>query len=138
MGRILKVDHAYYKRKEGEDEEEEKRRQLRGDVDGVDQDEEESVAEGRPIVKEELELAKLMREHDDDDPMKEYLVREKREEVAKALRRLEKEEKRERRQKHRHHHHHRHRERRGSGDGDSDRDLKRGRRHHHPRRLRSP
>ena len=137
LGRVLKVDHTHYKRKEGEDEEEERRRDLRGDEDagtnhGVQSEEED---ERRPLLKEEIELAKLMREHDDDDPMKEYLIQEKREELAKALKALEKGEKK---RKHRHHHRHRpeHRSSRRSDDDDVDgeRDRRREHKHHHRRR----
>ncbi|KAL9637909.1 MAG: hypothetical protein Q9164_001904 [Protoblastenia rupestris] len=162
MGRVLKVDHAYYKRKEGEDEEEVKRRELRVDIveadgNGGKMSEEE---EERPVLKEEMELAKLMREHDDDDPMKGYLVQEKREEVARALEKLGKGGKGERRRRHKHRHrqresrgssdddggrerrrehkHHRHRDRGGRGDEEGDRERRRERSHHRDRRSRSP
>lgn len=96
MGRVLKVDHTRYKRKD--DEEETQREQaLRGQNDMKNGDltarlasEEESEDQQRPLLKEEKELAALIRGHDDDDPMKEYLVQEKKEEVAQALAALSK------------------------------------------------
>ena len=147
MGRVLKVDHTRYKRKDGE-EEEERERGLQGGAAGKES-EEESEEERRPMIREEVELQKLMRDHDDDDPMKGYLVQEKREEVAQALARLNvggKEGKRKREHKHKHHHHsHRreHRERRGN-DADGEKDDRRrpghgdGHRPSHRRRSKSP
>ncbi|KAI9812780.1 MAG: hypothetical protein M1827_004536 [Pycnora praestabilis] len=96
MGRILKVDHTRYKRKDDEEATDNAgvaNRQLdashndegaRGSkrdrvVDKGTEDEE------RPMMKGERELAELIRNHDEDDPMKEYLITEKREEVAAAL-----------------------------------------------------
>jgi RNA-binding motif X-linked protein 2 len=107
MGRVLKVDHTRYKRKEGEEEvdntgwnpnaeaedEGEGRRKKR-------RTESESEEE-RPLLKEEIELAKLIREHDDDDPMKAFMVKEKREEVEEALKKLQKSKKKG--DKHKHH-----------------------------------
>ena len=146
MGRVLKVDHTRYKRKDGEEEEEEGRERGLQGRGGSGESEEESERERRPVVKEEVELQKLLRDHDDDDPMKEYLVQEKREEVALALARLEgggEEGKRKRERKHRHHHRHSHRHdhrEKRKGDTDGERDARRGDRHRHGhmRRSRSP
>ncbi|KAL9067931.1 MAG: hypothetical protein Q9161_006550 [Pseudevernia consocians] len=146
MGRVLKVDHTRYKRKDGE-EEEERERGLHGGP-AVQESEEESEEERRPMVKEEVELQELLRDHDDDDPMKDYLVQEKREGVARALARLKDggKKKKERKHKHQHHHHshrHEHRER-GRSDADGEKDSRRrpghgdGPRHSHRRRSRSP
>ena len=145
MGRVLKVDHTRYKRKEGE-EEEERVRSLQGDLgleaEGSGSDRE--LVEKRELIKEEVELMKLEREHDEDDPMKEFLLEEKREEVRKALAKLKAGNEGEKRK---HHHHHR---RRNGEDGreDSRRDIanerddreerRHGHRHHHRRRSRSP
>lgn len=157
MGRVISVDHTRYKKKEGEiegigdegeeedgaddtdregDERRKRRRTNDSEVEGGEEEEEE---EDRPLIKEELELQKLLRDHDDDDPMKEYLVKEKREQVAEALRavvKLEKSDDRlsERRQhKHRHHHHHHHRSRptEYSEDGDRSRHRHRSRKERH-------
>lgn len=96
MGRVLKVDHTRYKRKD-EEEETQREQALRGHNDMKNGDltaqlasEEESEEQQRPLLREEKELAALIRGHDDDDPMKEYLVQEKKEEVAKALAALSK------------------------------------------------
>ncbi|CAF9925095.1 hypothetical protein IMSHALPRED_006374 [Imshaugia aleurites] len=72
MGRVLKVDHTRYKRKDGE-EEEERERGLQAGVAGRES-EGESSEERRPLVKEEQELRVLLRDYDDDDPMKDYLM----------------------------------------------------------------
>ena len=139
MGKMLKVDHTRYKRKEGE-EEEEREQMLRAAEGAKDApDSEEEAVERRPLLKEEVELQKLLINHDDDDPMKEYLVKEKKEEVATALAALQNREGTERKHKHRHHHRSR---RDGSGTvkvKEEDRDRRRHRHHHsHRRRSRSP
>ncbi|CAK1354979.1 unnamed protein product [Cercospora beticola] len=139
MGRVISVDHTRYKKKEGEvegigDEDVE-------DADDTDREgddrrkrrktEESESEEERPLIKEEIELQKLLREHDDDDPMKEYLVQAKREEVAEALKAVVKQkgENRghDRHRKHSRHHHHRS-SRRGDESDDGDRER---RRHEH-------
>ena len=146
MGRVLKVDHTRYKRKEG-DEEEERVRSLQGDLgleaEGIGSGEEEE--EKRELIKEEVELMKLERKHNEDDPMKEFLLEEKREEVRKALAKLKTGKEGEKR---RHHHHHRRHNRedgredsrrRVVGDKRDDKEERRhGHRHHHRRRSRSP
>lgn len=135
MGRVISVDHTRYKKKEGEvegimDEE--------ADEDDTDQegdsrrkrrrtDESESEEE-RPLIKEEIELAKLIRAHDDDDPMKEYLVKEKKDEVAEALKTMAKTKSKDKERKHRHRHHHRSRRDDEDGDGDRRKDRHRSRR----------
>lgn len=103
LGRVLGVDHCRYQLKEGEvegipdedaaddagddtDREGDARRKKRRRSHSESESEHE---ERRPLLKEEAELAKLLREHDEDDPMKSYLVKEKKDEVAEALNRLE-------------------------------------------------
>ena len=152
MGRTLKVDHTRYKRKDGE-EEEERERGLQGGAVGVESEAESEREEGRPLRREEIELQRLLREHDDDDPMKEYLVQEKREQVALALAGMRdggKEgggKKKERKHKHHHRYHHSHRhyqDGRGRSDADGEKvDRRRpghgdGHRHSRRRRSRSP
>lgn len=127
MGRVLRVDHARYKRREDEGEEDnvdslmgpapgtsggkddgsdERRRRRRSDAE----------EKPRPMLREEMELAELLRDHDEEDPMKEFLVQEKKEEVARALEQLKskssrrhrrRDDSRERSSKHRHHRHRR-------------------------------
>lgn len=136
MGRILKVDHTRYKRKEGEEEDE--REQMLKAAEQAKSESGESSGEEvqrRPLLKEEIELQKLINDHDEDDPMKEYLVKEKKEEVAKALAAVGTGESR-RRHKHRHRHHSR---KSRSPDQKEDRERHRHRhQHRHRRRSRSP
>ncbi|TVY94390.1 Zinc finger CCCH domain-containing protein [Lachnellula willkommii] len=90
MGRTLKVDHTRYKKKDGEPDEgidlEEQSRQIEEDEgEGRRKRRRTSESESeeeRPMIKEERELAKLMQEHDEDDPMKAFLIQEKKEESA--------------------------------------------------------
>ncbi|KAI5921904.1 hypothetical protein F4810DRAFT_317355 [Camillea tinctor] len=107
-GRLLRVDHARYKPRDDEDPDEfrvgweDVQRKARGgdDVEMRDASAEEDAEEvSRPLIKEERELARLIEEHDEDDPMKAYLVEEKKKEVEQALRK---------KHNHRHHHHHHH------------------------------
>lgn len=117
LGRIIRVDHTRYKPKEGEvvdenshanagtrakNEDDQVRpvKRRRGDVSSEDERGWRTKAPSREMLKEELELQKLIREHDEDDPMKEYLIREKKEEVQKALEKLKMDKKS---SKHRHH-----------------------------------
>ncbi|MCJ1453331.1 hypothetical protein MMC28_003678 [Mycoblastus sanguinarius] len=138
MGRVLKVDHTRYKRKDGEEEEERERMQTTTVGVGAGMDGDEGAREGfeeeRPMLKEEVELAKLVREHDEDDPMKEFLVQEKREAVADALAKLKdgKEGGKRKRKYHKHNHHHRQREERRKSDADEE--ARRRRRKHERRR----
>ncbi len=141
LGRTLKVDHTRYKRKD--DEEEEARTAAAANpgtneegIDGKRARAPESDEE-RPMLKEERELAVLIRNHDEDDPMKEYLVQEKREEAAQAVAALKKKARMDDDRKKKHHHkHHRHRSRRHSN---SESDEERRRRHKSQRqRSRSP
>jgi len=140
MGRTLKVDHTRYKKKDDEAEEghDLTQRPPEEDEDGEGRrkrrrtDESESEAE-RPMLKEERELAKLIQDHDDEDPMKAYLIEEKKEEVTMALARL-KDGKKSERSKSRHHHHksRRHKEEEDRGSHRSHR-----RSEHRERRSRS-
>ncbi|EEH32987.1 RNA binding domain-containing protein [Paracoccidioides lutzii Pb01] len=143
LGRMIRVDHVRYKRKEeeglednvaalasaetgeeksrGDDGEAGRRRRAmkRGESNT---DTEDRRIRQRPLLKEEEELHKLIEEHDEEDPMKEYLIQEKKEEVARALersslRKKHTEDSYDKGEKHRHpphhrHHHHHHRRRR--------------------------
>ena len=147
LGRILRVDHVRYKKRDDEEEgdnvarlmgdaepagEDRKRRKRRG---SVDEDEEERPR--RPRLKEERELVELMQTHDEEDPMKEFLIEEKKEEVAQALERAGSSEKKSSRRRRddsreRSSRHHRSSHRRRHGE---DRSRSRDRRH---RDRRSP
>ncbi|OQE12225.1 hypothetical protein PENVUL_c001G05817 [Penicillium vulpinum] len=91
MGRLLRVDHARYKRKDDE-EEQDNVAKLMGDPaisenKGKEDDRRTitKIEEKRPVLKEEKELEELIRNHDEEDPMKEFLIEEKKEEVAAAI-----------------------------------------------------
>nr|OQO21874.1 hypothetical protein B0A51_11391 [Rachicladosporium sp. CCFEE 5018] len=97
MGRVLGVDHCRYTLKEGEIEGEGLEDGNGEAVEEVAEMEEgrrkrrrisEDVEAPRAQLREEVELAKLLREGDEEDPMKAYLIKEKREEVAEALKAL--------------------------------------------------
>ena len=132
LGRMLRVDHTRYKKREkreGEESEEEDNiktwKKPRVDKDGSGARDEEEPQ--RPLLREEKELAGLIRDYDDEDPMKEYLIREKKEEVEKALAKLETKK-----------HKHRHRREQGEdGDEDGGGRSHRHRHHHHRSRRRS-
>ncbi|KAK4507560.1 hypothetical protein PRZ48_001295 [Zasmidium cellare] len=138
MGRVLSVDHTRYKKKEGEvevigDEQQEAEADDDTDREGDERrkrrkTESESEEEERPMIKEEIELAKLLREHDEDDPMKAYLVKEKREEVAEALKKVVKHEPKGKGKDREHRHRHHHRSRRDGEDRDRKEDRHRSRR----------
>jgi RNA-binding motif X-linked protein 2 len=91
MGRTLKVDHTRYKKKddqpdEGMDLTEEPKQIEEGDGESRRKRRRTSESEEeRPMLKEEQELVKLIQDHDEEDPMKAFLVQEKKEEVALAL-----------------------------------------------------
>ncbi|PBP16887.1 RNA binding domain protein [Diplocarpon rosae] len=94
LGRTLKVDHTRYKKKDDETEEghdltqlppvqdEGKSRRKRREASGSESEDQ------RPMLKEERELARLIQEHDDEDPMKGFLIDEKKEEVIMAIAKL--------------------------------------------------
>ncbi|KAJ5602909.1 Nucleotide-binding alpha-beta plait [Penicillium hordei] len=88
MGRLLRVDHARYKRKDDE-EEQDNVAKLMGDPaiseNTKAKEDRREIEERRPVLKEEKELEELIRTHDEEDPMKEFLIEEKKEEVATAI-----------------------------------------------------
>lgn len=106
MNRVLRVDHTRYKK---QDEEPDTGLALdgKGMRSNIDEsaggNNHEKEAE-RLISNEERELKALEDEHDDEDPMKEFLIREKREEVAARSRRGQDENPRSRDHRERHQH----------------------------------
>jgi len=93
MGRVLRVDHTRYKRKDNEEDvgdntmgQPDEGADGEGEEDGRSESERE---ERRPVLKEERELQDIMEKYDDEDPMKAYLVQQKKEEVEAALARSE-------------------------------------------------
>lgn len=107
LGRVLRVDHTRYKKRDGEDEES-YRVDGREEEEGIPSEDEDrrerKKRKQRPMIKEERELEELLqiKEGEEEDPMREYLIKEKRHEVEQALVKLEKKE---RKHKHRHRHH---------------------------------
>jgi RNA-binding motif X-linked protein 2 len=123
MGRTLKVDHTRYKKKDEEEEHgidlEATWKQIQdgygdGEQEGKDngmrrsRTKESDSENDRSTLKEQRELVKLIQEHDEDDPMKAFLVEEKKAEVTMALARRKrgKNDKEEKPRWHRHRHHH--------------------------------
>ena len=116
LGRVLRVDHTRYKKRDGEDEEAYRVDKHEEDLNGNKKrpsDDEGTDDEGRkrkrskkqkPLLKEERELEELLqiKEGEEEDPMRAYLIKEKRQEVEQALVSAEKTE---RHRKHRHRHH---------------------------------
>ncbi|KNG87973.1 putative RNA recognition motif containing protein [Aspergillus nomiae NRRL 13137] len=149
LGRVLRVDHVRYKRRDDE-EEGDNVAKLMGDAvaksagDGDTDDERrrrrkrrtgEDEQGRRPLLKEEKELEELMINHDEEDPMKEYLIQEKKEEVARALEKLSREKPSRRREssRERSSRHHRHRHHRRRYDEDRSRSRERSTRHRRSR-----
>ncbi|KAI0808662.1 hypothetical protein GGR55DRAFT_679881 [Xylaria sp. FL0064] len=137
-GRLVRVDHARYKARDDEDPDEfavgwadilRKEKAAKGEaLETEGEDDEEEQETRRPLIKEELELQKLIEEHDDDDPMKGFLIEEKKREVSEALQKeMGRKDRKER--KHRHHHRSHHRTQKDEDDN---------RRHRRSRRDRTP
>ncbi|OAA32981.1 Nucleotide-binding, alpha-beta plait [Moelleriella libera RCEF 2490] len=143
-GRKIGVDHARYKARDDDEWAEfdvSWEAMMRREGKWVS-DEETDEEEARPQLPEETELQRLIRDHDDDDPMKAFLVEEKKKEVDEARRRAERKERKERKHRHRdrsregrdrRHKRERGKDRSRERDKDSRRD-----RDHERRRHRSP
>lgn len=134
LGRVLRVDHTRYKQKDDEEiYDNTMGGSSAGNVGGAADTESEADEEPRrPLLKEEVELARLLEEEEDDDPMKAYLIEQKREEVARAKAKLEKLElkamkQRDRRARDEHAGGRRHRKRRENASDEDDRRHGRGR-----------
>lgn len=102
MGRTLRVDHTRYKKKDDQSEEEIDTKATTIAEEGADNAPLGDSA--RPLIKEERELAVLIRDHDEDDPMKAFLIEEKKEEISAALALLKSSKSSEKDHKKRHHH----------------------------------
>jgi RNA-binding motif X-linked protein 2 len=128
LGRMLRVDHTRYKKRDDEDEEtyridkaeaEPVNSGKRASDTDESEDERRRTKKRRPLLKEERELEELLQIKDGEeaDPMRDYLIREKREEVERA---------KEKEKKHKHRHRsehdgerkHRHRSHREDKDGE--------------------
>ncbi|KEF61131.1 uncharacterized protein A1O9_02696 [Exophiala aquamarina CBS 119918] len=145
LGRVLRVDHTRYKKRDDEDEEtwrlerlEKEQERVEGgpekgsDSGGGSSEEGRGSGDGergtkrrrirreqeRVPLKEELQLQEMLaitQEGEEEDPMREYLIKEKREEVERAKERERRKTEKHREYKHKHEHHHR---RRGKDGGD--------------------
>jgi len=140
MGRMLNVDHTRYKRKDDEEIFDNTMGQTGprrgGDLNGGDaqaMSDTESEVESRPMLKEERELAELMKNEDDDDPMKAYMIKQKQDEVEVARLALVKRERKPKDGKHKRHKSHRSRKHEYSES-----DLERRERRRRKRHSRSP
>jgi RNA-binding motif protein, X-linked 2 len=134
MGRVLRVDHTRYQPRDDEDMRDNTMGELESEENGDRRKRRRTATESeseedRPLLKEELELEKLMRDLDDDDPMKPSMVREKQEEVDAALKRYEKAKRKDKKHHSRRHHRdrsdsrHRERDRRRIKDDGVDEDY---------------
>ncbi|KAL6707613.1 RNA-binding protein Cwf29 [Coniothyrium glycines] len=116
MDRVIRVDHARYKPKDDEDmrdntmgdlddgparETDDSRRKRRKTESESDPDED------RPLLPEEIELERLIDKLDEDDPMRDSMIRRQQEKVEDAITRFKKQQRKEkersrRKDKHRH------------------------------------
>ena len=146
MGRILRVDHARYKPKDDEDMRDNTMGEL--DLDPVTEsdggrrkrqktDSGSESDEDRPLLPEEIEMERLMGKLDEDDPMRDSMIKRQQEKVDDALKKLQKAKRKEReRAKRRERHHrkdgsrdrHRDKDRRRIRDGDDGHDSRHSRR----------
>lgn len=96
LNRIIRVDHTRYRKKEEEGESDQSREESSkgaGAIESAAKQKDDLVGDGDTrseglIFEEERELAALIRDHDDDDPMKAFLIQEKEEAITAALARL--------------------------------------------------
>ncbi|KAF2868077.1 U2 snRNP component ist3 [Massariosphaeria phaeospora] len=96
MDRMLRVDHTRYQARDDED----MRDNTMGDVDEEAPEKRRAESESdsdedRPMLRQEVELEKLLHELDDDDPMKDAMVKKKQEEVDVAVEKLKKSKRKE-------------------------------------------
>lgn len=133
MDRILKVDHARYKPRDDEDMRDNTMGEL--EVDPAEMSDggrrkrrktesESESDEERPMLPEEIELERLMDKLDEDDPMRDSMIKRQQEKVDDALKKL-KRQKRKEKERSRRKDKHRHRDR--SEDRDRDRHRERRR-----------
>lgn len=106
-GRLVRVDHARYKARDDEDQDEFRvgwEDLQRKEGKNLSEDEISDAEEAqRPMLEEEKDLAKLIHDHDDDDPMKAFLIEEKKKEVEEAKKKAGKKEHRHKHRSHRSH-----------------------------------
>lgn len=105
LGRMLRVDHTRYKRRDDQDEDDNVATLMgdaaisesRQDMGFHNRRERRTSDTGleapRPLLREERELQDLIMNHDEEDPMKQFLIDEKKEEVTRAIERHRRNEK---------------------------------------------
>jgi RNA-binding motif X-linked protein 2 len=130
MDRIIRVDHARYKARDDED----MRDNTMGDP-GLDPgneseggrrkrrktDSESDSEHDRPMLPEEIELGRLMEKLDEDDPMRDSMIKRQQEKVDDAVKKMKKQM---RKEKERARRKDRHRRKDGSRDRDRDRERR--------------
>lgn len=149
MDRVIRVDHARYKPRDDED----MRDNTMGELDldpGQESDagrrkrrktESESDSdEDRPMLPEEIEMERLVEKLDEEDPMRDSLIKQQEEKVTEALKKWKKQRRKEkerarRKDKHRHRDGSRDRDRRRIKDREGDKDDRHSR--HKDERSRS-
>lgn len=152
MDRVLKVDHTRYKPKDDED----MRDNTMGEADvGGDEDggrrkrqrtESESDSDDdRPLLPEEIELEKALRDLDEEDPMKESMVKRLQDKAESAVKKYRKSKQKEKERERKHHRRHRSpkqdrsrdrdRERRRIKDKDPEDEDRHRRKEHRSRRV---
>ncbi|OAL51596.1 RNA-binding domain-containing protein, partial [Pyrenochaeta sp. DS3sAY3a] len=125
MDRIIRVDHARYKPKDDEDMRDNTMGELDLDPDDdsdggrrkrrkTESDSEDDI----PLLPEQLELERLMEKLDEEDPMRDYMIKAQQEKVGEALKKFKRNQRKEK-DKERRKHKHRHRDR--SRDDERDR-----------------
>ncbi|KAL1596319.1 RNA-binding protein Cwf29 [Paraconiothyrium brasiliense] len=109
MDRVLKVDHTRYKPKDDEDMKD----NTMGDVDDNAAEEggrrkrqriesESDSDDDRPLLPEEIELEKAIRDLDEEDPMKESMVKRLQENAASAVKKYKKSKRKEKEREQKH------------------------------------
>tara|TARA_R110002003_G_scaffold562_6_gene20436 strand:- start:7944 stop:8621 length:678 start_codon:yes stop_codon:yes gene_type:complete len=122
MDRVLRVDHARYKPRDDEDMRDNTMGELDLDPGNASEegrrkrrktDSDSESDEDRPLLPEEIELERLMERLDEDDPMRDSMIKRQKEKVDEALRKLKKAKRKEKERARRREKHHR---REGSRD----------------------
>jgi RNA-binding motif X-linked protein 2 len=132
--RMLRVDHTRYKKRDDEDEEtyriDRHEDEINGngkrssDTEPESEEERKRRKKPRKLLKEEQELEEMLaikENGEDEDPMREYLIKEKRDAAEAARQRADRKQKK---------HKHRHR----TGDGEDTRDKDASKQHRSSRR----
>ena len=136
MDRVLKVDHTRYKPKDDEDMRDNTMGELDADADADNHSDggrhkrrrtesESDSDDDRPLLPEEIELEKAVQNLDEEDPMKESLVKKLQEKADYAVKKYKKSKRKEKERDRKHHRRHRSPKRDRSRDRDRDSDRRR-------------